>query len=71
MSYDTMNEVNAFIKRFNQAKAIRTQWESHLTDVYDLFLPNRNNFYDKTQGQKTAIKLFDDTGTQALQQFVN
>jgi hypothetical protein len=65
-----------FKSRFNKAKAIRAPWESLLRETYDLFLPERDAFNgdslnNSSRGQKHSTKVFDDTGAQSLQQFVN
>ena len=60
-----------FLNGFNQAKAIRGDWESNLGDAYDLFLPMRDSFSGGQKGEKRATKLYNDVGVRSLEQFVN
>ena len=45
-----------------------THWSSHLEDIYEYFLPNRNLFEDTTRGAKKMDKIFDSTAVEAIQQ---
>lgn len=69
MAYNNKDE-KAFLARFNKAKGLRDEWQGILTDTYDLFLPNRGAFSSNRANNK-SVKVFDDTGAQALQMFVN
>lgn len=62
-----------FQERFSKAKAAKENWRSTLTECYDLFLPQRQNFTTQTKGSTKSgdLKLFDDTGKKALQEFSN
>ncbi len=60
-----------FQSRFSKAKSVRENWRSILTENYDLFVPNRQNFSQQQKGSNRNIKLFDDTGKRALQSFSN
>lgn len=60
-----------FIKRFKKAKGMREQWSSLLNDAYDLFLPNRTSSDGTNAGTNAMAKVFDDTGNQSLNEFVN
>lgn len=57
--------------RFSKAKGLRSQWESNLREAYDLFLPDRDAFNTEQKGNNRRLHLWDDSGAQALQQFVN
>ncbi len=70
MGEETYN-AKSFIARFKKAKIVREQWTPLLEDAYNLFLPARSEFTKQGKGNNRQKKTWDDTGQQALQEFVN
>ncbi len=60
-----------FDKRLSEAKQRKSNWDSHLRDAYDLFLPNRQTIDKQPVGSKRNINLFDGTGVNSLQEYAN
>ncbi len=64
--------------RFNRARQRKNLWNSILSDAYELFLPQRNLYFDTgsgdpttTPGQRKTANVYDSTPQVSLMRFAN
>lgn len=62
-------DMETFLKRFDAACKIYKLWESHIREIYEYCLPQRNLLTQFTEGAKKTQKVFDSTAIEALQDF--
>lgn len=57
--------------RFEYAKRIKEQWKAAFEECYEYALPQRESFYDSTQGERRTDKIFDETAVVGVQEFAS
>ncbi|BAQ87548.1 Head-tail connector protein [uncultured Mediterranean phage uvMED] len=63
--------VNALLKRYESAKAVKDQWKGTFEECYEFALPQKESFYDETQGRRRTDKIFDETAVVGIQEFAS
>ncbi len=58
-------------KRIEAAKAVQLQYKALFESAYELALPQRNLYNNRSQGETKMEKVFDSTGMMAVNGFVN
>ena len=57
--------------RLQRAKTVRAYFEPLLDEAIRLYLPARRGFYNRSQGIDNAAEIYDETGSNALQEFAS
>lgn len=57
------------LKRYDAATGRREPWVSHWSECYRYALPQRETFYDRSQGQKKNTHIYDSTAPEAVGEF--
>ena len=60
---------NEVIARFEESKARKSDWLTHMEDAYRFSIPHRNTFFDKTKGKKKNTHIFDSTAVLGVPAF--
>lgn len=71
---DKLTKVSKLLSRYNLAESRARLYKSHLEEIYNMTMPNRNIWDRDTKynvGESKAIPLYDTTGVIATQQFVS
>ncbi len=63
--------VNALLKRYESAKAVKDQWKGTFEECYEFALPQKESFYDETQGRRRTDRIFDETAVVGIQEFAS
>ena len=56
----TDSPVQALLKRFESAKSVKDLYKGEFEDCYEFALPQKESFYDETQGRRRTDRIFDD-----------
>lgn len=67
---DTLNltEAQKIIRRYDQMKGMRANWDEYWEDLAEYFLPNKDNVYGyKLEGERKHNRLYDSTSIMALE----
>jgi hypothetical protein len=56
-------------ERFNDSKARKGDWVTHLEEAYRWSIPHRNTFFDETKGGKKNTHIFDATAVLGVPTF--
>ena len=67
----TDKKVDAILKRYKEADALKSQWKDKFEEAYEYCLPQRESFYDEEAGQKRTDKIFDETAVVGIQEFAS
>jgi len=65
------SKVEAILKRYKEADALKLQWKDKFEEAYEYCLPQRESFYDEESGQKRTDKIFDETAVVGIQEFAS
>jgi len=60
-----------YIKRYERAKAKRTNFVDVFEECYEYALPQRESFYYEVSGQRRDDKIFDETAVVGVQEFAS
>lgn len=60
-----------YLKRYEQAKAKRTNFVDVFEECYEYALPQRESFYYEASGQRRDDKIFDETAVVGVQEFAS
>ena len=60
-----------YLKRYEQAKAKRTNFVDVFEECYEYALPQRESFYYEVSGQRRDDKIFDETAVVGVQEFAS
>tara|TARA_Y100000592_G_scaffold54057_1_gene85245 strand:- start:1208 stop:2743 length:1536 start_codon:yes stop_codon:yes gene_type:complete len=60
-----------FLKRYERAKAKRTNFVDVFEECYEFALPQRESFYYEVSGQRRDDKIFDETAVVGVQEFAS
>ncbi len=63
--------VNALLKRYESAKAVKDQWKGTFEECYEFALPQKESLYDETQGRRRTDRIFDETAVVGIQEFAS
>ncbi len=55
--------------RYEDSKARKSDWLTHLEEAYRFSIPHRNTFFDKTPGKKKNTDIFDSTAVLGVPSF--
>jgi hypothetical protein len=59
------------LKRYESAKAVKDQWKGTFEECYEFALPQKESFYDETQGRRRTDRIFDETAVVGIQEFAS
>jgi len=60
-----------YLKRYERAKAKRTNFVDVFEECYEYALPQRESFYYESSGQRRDDKIFDETAVVGVQEFAS
>lgn len=60
-----------YLKRYERAKAKRTNFVDVFEECYEYALPQRESFYHEVSGQRRDDKIFDETAVVGVQEFAS
>ena len=60
-----------YLKRYEKAKAKRTNFVDVFEECYEFALPQRESFYYEVSGQRRDDKIFDETAVVGVQEFAS
>ena len=60
-----------YLKRYERAKAKRTNFVDVFEECYEYALPQRESFYYEVSGQRRDDKIFDETAVVGVQEFAS
>lgn len=60
-----------YLKRYEKAKAKRTNFVDVFEECYEYALPQRESFYHEVSGQRRDDKIFDETAVVGVQEFAS
>ena len=63
-----LGSINDIKSREKRAFDYQAMWHDQMSDVYEYFLPQRNQFETQNTGQKKMDRIFDSTSLTAIQQ---
>jgi len=61
----------AYLKRYETAKAKRTNFVDVFEECYEYALPQRESFYYEVSGERRDDKIFDETAVVGVQEFAS
>ena len=67
----TDSPVQALLKRFESAKSVKDLYKGEFEDCYEFALPQKESFYDETQGRRRTDRIFDETAVVGVQEFAS
>lgn len=65
---NNLGSIKDLKRRFSKAMEQQSLWHDQNDDVYDYFLPQRNQFTEERKGSKKMDHIFDSTPLQAIQE---
>tara|TARA_B110000285_G_scaffold130652_1_gene146808 strand:- start:555 stop:2141 length:1587 start_codon:yes stop_codon:yes gene_type:complete len=80
MTIDTLQEpqvnvndsdVKQLLSRYEHAKTIKHQWHDTFEECYEYALPQKESFFNETQGRRRTDRIFDETAVVGVQEFAS
>ena len=65
------DDVKLILERYAKAEATKQLWSTTFEECYEYALPQRESFYQESQGANRHDKIFDETAVVGVQEFAS
>jgi len=59
------------LSKFDKCKSNKSTWDDKYREIFELVMPDRDNFYETSPAEDKRINLYTSTGEQSADRFVN
>lgn len=66
-----VDDVKQILERYSKAEATKQLWTTTFEECYEYALPQRESFYQESQGANRHDKIFDETAVVGVQEFAS